>query len=137
MNMKRAVMLLVFTSLAGCATEGAASVETHTFTKKVVAGERTWVGNSWKLNRDCTADGIPQAYLLEPPKHGKLVFVTEKRFPAMAKGPYEKCRDTKVDMLVGYYTSNAGYVGKDDAKFRVSAKDGRIVDNTVRVDVLK
>ncbi|WP_377298396.1 hypothetical protein [Rhizobium sp. SGZ-381] len=136
--MKRiAVVLLVLTSLAGCATAGTDGVETRVWTKKVVAGERTWVGNAWKLNRDCTADGVPQAYILSPPKHGKLVFVREKRFPAMAKGPYAKCRDTKADMLVGYYTSDPGYAGKDEAKFRLSSMDGRIGDNVMRVDVLK
>ncbi|MBT9372017.1 hypothetical protein [Rhizobium sp. CSW-27] len=132
-----AAVILVCGSLAGCATTGPDDVETHVTSRKVVAGEKTWVGNAWKLKRDCTADGIPQAYVLEPPKHGKLAFVTEKRFPAMARGPYEKCRDTKVDMLVGYYTSNPGYVGPDEAKFRLSAEDGRITDTVVKVDVLK
>ncbi|SIQ03668.1 hypothetical protein SAMN05880590_101917 [Rhizobium sp. RU35A] len=134
---RAAAAIMVCTSLAGCVTAGPDGVATYAIHKKVVSGEKTFIGNFWKLAPDCSSAGVPQIYVLTPPKHGKLVFVNEKRFPAAARGDYKKCRTVKVDMMVGYYTPNPGYVGEDDLKFRMSAQDGRIGDAAVKIDVLK
>lgn len=129
--------VLVCGALSGCVSTGPDGVVMKTTSKKVIAGERTRVGYSWKLGPDCTANGVPQAYILEPPQHGKLVFTTEKNFPVSAQGIYAKCRDKKVDTIAGYYTSAPGYTGKDHAKFRISGQDGRIVDHSLDLDVVK
>lgn len=126
----------VSASLSGCTTTSPDGLVRNKAHRSVVSGERTKIGSAWNLNPDCSAKTVPDVRVREAPKYGKLENLRELAFPS-ATDEYEKCNGTKIPAVVGYYTSEKGFVGKDRIVVRTSYKDGNVDEQVLDITVVK
>ncbi|TDW16582.1 hypothetical protein EV128_13434 [Rhizobium azibense] len=138
--MKRVLILVAATSViasfASCTTSSPDGLRRHRAHRSVVSGERTKIGAAWNLNPDCSAKTVPDVRVRQAPRHGKLENLRELAFPS-ATDEYEKCNGIKIPAVVGYYTSEKGFVGKDRIVVRTSYKDGNVDEQVLDIAVVK
>lgn len=129
------ILAVAVISLSSCTTTS------NSFRQKsksitALSGERTRIGQTWHINNDCSHADYPATHIVEQPKHGRLQIVHEPVFPNAA-GKLAKCRTVKVGGVVGYYTSEPGYIGSDRIVLSSPYGDGKIEETVMNVNVIK
>lgn len=122
-------------ALCGCTTTSD-SFRQKSVSKTVLTGEKTKLGQTWHVDKDCSFVGYLPTHVIEQPKHGRFQLVHESVFPN-EKGALAKCRTVKVQGMVGYYTSEPGYIGSDKIVVRSPSGNGRVDEIIMNVNVIK
>jgi hypothetical protein len=122
--------------LTGCVTQsdGVGRSVDHS---RALSGERTKMGQAYDLNPDCTVAFVPSERLIVPPRHGKVEIVKADVFSNYKSAPGKKCNTLRTKGVEEYYTSAAGYGGSDSYTIRTSYGNGKIVETTVNINVIK
>lgn len=131
-----AALVPVALSLTGCVTQSH-GVDTAVDHSRALSGERTKMGQAYDLNPDCTVAFLPSEKLMIPPHHGKVEIVKADIFSNYKAAPGKKCNSIRTKGLEEYYTSVAGYGGSDSYTIRTSYGNGKIVETTVNINVIK
>ncbi|WP_245314353.1 hypothetical protein [Rhizobium sp. R634] len=100
------------------------------------SGVRTLVAKNWHIDDDCRHIDYPAIDIVERPKHGRLEIVHEPLFPKL-DGKASKCEKTRVNGVVGYYTPDPGYTGKDRLVIRSPYEEGKTEEGVLNVTVVK
>ncbi|MBY5443743.1 hypothetical protein HFO93_09655 [Rhizobium leguminosarum] len=122
-------------ALCGCTTTSD-SFRQKSVSKTVLTGEKTKLGQTWHVNKDCSFVDYLSTHVIEQPKHGRFQLVREPVFP-YEKGELAKCRTVKVQGEVGYYISEPGYIGSDKVVVRSPSGNGRVDETIINVNVVK
>ena len=76
---------------------------------------------AWSLNPDgCTAKGLPEVQVIEPPIHGTLQVVR----PSLEELERESCAQATVPGTAVFYSPEKGYRGVDLFSFRIISPTG-------------
>ncbi|OJG00682.1 Ig-like domain-containing protein [Pararhizobium antarcticum] len=93
-----------------------------TSTSQMPAGRTLQFVHASEVNRSCVALDVPEITILTPPQHGR-VKISKSRFKPDGFKPSNsryKCRNTLVDGVTAEYTPDAGFVGRDSLKYRLT-----------------
>ena len=137
--MKNAFIFLILAAtvipLSSCTTTSEASRrQSESITAR--SGVRTLVAKNWHIDDDCRHIDYPAIDIVERPQHGRLEIVHEPLFPKL-DGKASKCEKTRVNGVVGYYTPDPGYTGKDRLVIRSPYEEGKTEEGVLNVTVVK
>ncbi|AIC27873.1 hypothetical protein IE4771_CH02775 [Rhizobium etli bv. mimosae str. IE4771] len=129
------ILAATVTPLSSCTTTPESS-RRQSLSITAQSGIRTLVAKNWHIDDDCRHIDYPAINIVERPKHGRLEIVHEPLFPKL-DGKASKCETIKVNGVVGYYTSDPGYTGRDRLVIRSPYEEGKTEEGVLSVKVVK
>ncbi|WP_075655367.1 hypothetical protein [Pseudochrobactrum sp. B5] len=125
------LLIVVGFIFSGCVS--APGIKQFNSTKYTIAGKRIEIAALWHIQPDCENFGLPIIQVISAPKNGKVDLGMKRIFPSDTA--YKRCRSTKVNGPVAYYTANSGFKGTDTIKLRFAYSDGVLEEKTLTIIV--